>query len=184
MNGSSPRRPGPASDEVNMRARLRERALRLLDRRPYSRAALEARLLRTRGREPSPSPADVVAVVDELVAAGLVDDQALARQIAERRVAEHAEGPASLYARLRARGIPAGLARQTVEEAFAEIPPDELARRALERVWPRYAHLPRAVAARRALALLLRRGIPADAARRAVAHRAGMEGLETEPYNP
>lgn len=166
------------------RAQIRERALRLLGRRAYSRAALEARLLRGRGAGTAPSPEDVAAVVAELAAAGLVDDEALARHAAQRRLAEAPESAAALSARLRARGIPPEVARQAADEAFAGQPPEEWARRALERAWPRYAGLPPDVAARRAFALLLRRGFPAEAARSALRAVAGMEAEEAEPYNP
>jgi len=106
--------------------RLRERALaasrtatatrragRLLARRPLARADLEARLA------PAAGPEAARAVVGRLEAIGVVDDRALATQLADERLGR-GFGPAAIHALLLQRGVGEALAGEVVGELDAE----------------------------------------------------------------
>jgi regulatory protein len=130
----------------------RERALgaagRALARRPLSRAALAARLVRV-------APADVAeAVVDDLARLGYVDDEALALALAEQRLAR-GWGPARVAADLERLAVSDAAARAGMCAAEAG---EEAAARALL--------ASRAAAGRspaQKLGLLARRGFGAEA---------------------
>jgi regulatory protein len=132
------------------RRAARDAALRLLGFRDRSERELERLLLR-KGFE-----AEVVSeVVSDLAAREFVDDERFARGWVAAKTAGRPIGPDRLAAELRARGVE----RETVEEAVAQISPEnerELALRAAKRLVGglRNEELP---AARRKLAAALRR---------------------------
>jgi regulatory protein len=137
-----------------------ERALGLLAVRPRSRRELERRLLQARF-----DPAEVEDVLRRLEGAGLVDDQAFARQYAEHRFGVRREGSRAVASGLRAAGISATLTAATVDAA-----PDEEEERAdaLARSRaPRLAGVEPHKAFARLSGLLMRRGYGPDVARRA-----------------
>ena len=150
---------GAAAPLDQRRARLV--AADLLSRRAWTRAELTRRL----GRRGAP-PEVAVAVVDDLVARGHVDDAAFARQWVATRSAR-GYGAGRLRSELAVRGVEGAL----IDAALSQLDGDEVLERA------------RAVAARRMLALagreprraaarlndhLLRRGFPAGLAARVV----------------
>lgn len=120
-----------------------------------------------------PSPETIEAVLADLERAGLLDDRAYAAGFAERSLASRPESESRLIQRLRARGVPPELARQAAREAHAGEAPLDMARRALDRAWRRYAGLPPDLARQRAGSFLMRRGFPPDVARAAVLERLG-----------
>ncbi len=101
-------------------------AMRLLAVRQRSVFELRGRLL-DKGFE----KAAVDAVVEKLLAAGYLNDEAFARALAASRAANKAWGPARIASDLAKRGI----SRETVKEAvsFACPAEDELAKAAFER---------------------------------------------------
>ncbi|MGM0413426.1 MAG: regulatory protein RecX [Pseudomonadota bacterium] len=90
-------------------AAAREAAIRLLARREYATAELNARL-EQRGHE----RATVAAVVAELADEGLVSDERFAEAFINSRV-ERGQGPAKIGAELRQRGVETALAEPHLE---------------------------------------------------------------------
>jgi len=88
---------------------VRTAAIALLARRDYARAELEARLL-ARGFRDS----EVTAAVEELAAAGTVDDARYAQHYVTYH-SERGQGPIRIGAELRRHGLPAAL----IEAALA-----------------------------------------------------------------
>lgn len=122
--------------------------------RARSRAEVRQRLLRAGFR---PETADEVDA--RLAELGLLDDRALAREVAERADARR-EGPEALRRALAARGVPDGVAT----EALAGLPRDpreEAFALAEERVRT-LGKLPPASRVRRLAAFLVRRGYAQD----------------------
>ena len=85
---------------------LRARALRLLAMREYSRIELERKLARTikpRENESAPDLAALAALLDELQALGLLDEQRFAESLARRRQAKY--GRQRIALELRSHGL-------------------------------------------------------------------------------
>lgn len=106
-----------------MQHALRERALRLLARREYTRQELASRLAPR-----AESPEQLAALVDELTAGNLLSDQRYASTRINSRAARF--GDARLVHELRAKGVSTELVQATL--AASE---DELTR--ARRVWER-----------------------------------------------
>ncbi len=148
--------------EAEEEVRIRERCLRLLDRRARTRRELSDRL-----RQDDIDPGLAERVLDRLQEQGLVDDQSFARLFIRDRSRAHGLGKRRLQAELTRRGV----AREIVEQALdEELPPEEdddcaaLARRKAQA----YRGLPLEVARRRLTAFLARRGFQWQSIRPAV----------------
>ncbi len=101
--------------EAESRSRLRTAALSLLSVRARSRSELATRLRR------KDYPARWIAeCLDELEAAGWVDDAAFARALARDRLRLRPRGPGRMIQELRAKGVAEDVAREAVEAVFAE----------------------------------------------------------------
>jgi len=135
----------------------------LLSRKAWSRAELTARLVR-RGT------LAIVAkrLVAELEAQGYVDDAALARQWAEARASRRRFGSRRIAEELRLKGIPRPLAETAVREAFGETTEEARAMEAARRRLPALSRGNPARAPAKLHDYLLRRGYPAELARRVV----------------
>lgn len=139
-------------------ARLRERALRLLARREYSRADLE-RKLDLAGY----AAGDIAALLDRFEERGWLSD----RRFAESWVADHRakSGSVKLACELRQHGV-----ADAIIEAVLDGARDSELERA-QRVWRKKFAAPPADAAERArqIRFLQGRGFPLDIVRRAMA---------------
>jgi regulatory protein len=106
-----PPRSGTDSERpVRPRGTAKDRALRLLGVRDRSRRELERRLLRA-GFEPEV----VGAALDDLAAAGLIDDQRFAAAVAEHARAGRIAGRRAVMSSLMAAGVDRDTAEQAVE---------------------------------------------------------------------
>jgi regulatory protein len=146
--------------------------LRLLTGQPRTRAELAAALAR-RG-----VPADAAErVLGRFAEVGLIDDRAFAEAWVDSRHLGRGLGRRALTAELRRRGID----DRTVADAVATLDPgteEATARALIRRRLGAGADLAPAVRARRAVAMLARRGYPADLALRLVREElAGAEEL-------
>ncbi|WKK61707.1 regulatory protein RecX [Corynebacterium sp. P3-F1] len=91
-------------------AKVRERALRLLDQRARSRHELRDRLLdprRVKEGEDAPDPDLVDDVLDALERAGLIDDKAFAQQWVRQRFERRGKSSAVLRRELQEKGVSA-----------------------------------------------------------------------------
>jgi regulatory protein len=103
---------------------LRSQAIRLLARREYARAELEARLI-AKGALRS----DLAAVLDELVALGYVSNERFAQAFAEQKAGRYSRR--SIAAELKAKGVDAA----EIDAALATTGVDDAS--ALEALWQR-----------------------------------------------
>jgi regulatory protein len=109
---------------------LRAQAVRLLARREYSRAELEARLVAT-----GAARGDVATALDELVALGYVSNERYARAVAEQKSGRHSRR--SIASELKAKGVDA----EDINVALASTGIDDAS--ALEALWQRrFGRLP------------------------------------------
>ncbi len=139
----------------------KERALRLLAVRARSREELRRRLARA-GHEEE----EIASALDNLERAGLVDDQAFARELTTHHLEKRGSGKRAALFALRSAGVDAALAEATVEATLPEdeeTRAEELARSRLSRL----SNLDEAVAYRRLLGFLQRRGYDGETARNA-----------------
>ncbi len=115
-----------ALDFAAQRKAIAKEALRLLDRRFYSRRRLRLRLI-----QKGHSAEAVDAVVDQLVGQGLLDDRRFAQAFCRDQLARRPVGRRWLRSGLRDQGV----AEEAIEEALAEVLPpeqeEEACRRAL-----------------------------------------------------
>lgn len=155
------------SDDVSA---AHEAALRALERRRRTRRELERRLAE-KGFEPQTAR----AALDRLERVGLVDDLEYARAFLRERLGRRAVGARLVRNQLLARGVPAPLIDQALQEAATdaedELPRTEAerARRALAQLGRRYAGLEPRVRRQRLTAALARRGFDYDAIAEALA---------------
>jgi regulatory protein len=168
--------PEPASPTPDAFGQAKNAALRLLAVRDRSRGELAERLK-------AKYPADIAErVVEDLSAAGYLDDLGLARRLAKRFAGERGYGPARIRAELRRRGLSAADA----EAALGPNDPDEIKDRARAAAvrWLRGRPPPLEERdARRLAGHLERRGFPADAIRAIVAwSREGEVWEGREPH--
>jgi regulatory protein len=119
------RRPPKNSAALNAAGpSLRAQAVRLLARREYSRAELEARLI-AKGAARS----EVAAVLDELAALGYVSNERYARAIAEQKAGRYSRR--NISSELKAKGVDA----DDIDAALAAADIDDAS--ALEALWQR-----------------------------------------------
>lgn len=144
-------RPGSPHDKCLARA------LRLLARRLYSRAALAARL-----EKAGFAPEVVGGVIAELQRLRYVDDVRLAHSMAQAAVERRQLGPRRAMMLLRRAGIGPADAQRAVSEACAGGAGVAAARAFAARQAQRLRKLPLAVARRRLMGMLLRRGFDPD----------------------
>ena len=156
----------PAVDALRRAAEadaFERRALRLIARRPRSRAELRARMA-----EWGLEPAAVTELLDRLEELRAVDDPAVARA-----VAEHGSDAGHGRRRIAADLARRGLAEDTAEPALAALPTDD-AGRAIRLVERRFGAPPYTDRdARRAAAFLARRGFDEDVIAAAVGRDPG-----------
>ncbi len=113
---------------------------------------------------------DVERALRELQAAGLIDDERFARELARDRAGRRLEGDRLVRATLVRQGISPDLADRVLDQAASAPNARDQAERAAElaaRKASRMRGVAPEVAYRRLLGLLLRRGHPPDAAREA-----------------
>ena len=167
----SQRRRQPASGtDDRPQVPVKERALRLLGVRSRSREELRRRLLLA-GYHPS----EIESALDDLEGVGLVDDERFATDLASYEMGRRGKGRRGAVATLRRHGIGADLAVRTVEQTAPE-DEDERAAEIARRRLARLGTVEPAVAQRRLLGFLLRRGYDLDTARTAC--RRAFEGGE------
>lgn len=149
-----------------------ERALRLLAVRPRSRRELEGRLLRAGFDE-----SEVVDELARLEGIGLVDDEAFAKAFAEHQVGVRGAGRRAVLSSLAAKGVD----RRTIDRTLEDLGGDEEGR-ALELARGRarrFREVRPDLAYSRLTSFLLRRGYPADVARRAASRALDLGESDT-----
>jgi regulatory protein len=157
---------------------IREDALGLLDRRAYSSGDLAQRLVskgHQRGR--------VDLVIMRLAECGLLDDEALARAMAQATVAKKPASAALIEQKLQARRIPPDIVERVTAEVLDGIDPVEAAARLARDMLA--ARRPKTVRAdrQRIGAALGRRGFDADIISEAL-ERAGLtQPLPDDSFN-
>ena len=137
--------------------RAKDLAARQLGRRMRSERELETYLERKGyGRK----------IIHRLIAdfrrVGLLDDRALARDWAERRLERMPSGRAALHRTLRARGIEERTVSEILDEVYSAESEAELCRRAAAGVLPRLDRLPTEKRRRRLYGFLAQRGFSRD----------------------
>jgi regulatory protein len=146
--------------------RVREAALRLLDRQRRTRSDLARRL-----REKGFTSGTVDPVLDRLTEVGLIDDVEYARAFLAGRWGRRAAGWRRLEQQLRMKGVAAPdilAARAKLEEREGNVDEVSSARRAIAQSARRYAHLQPHVRRQKLWALLSRRGFDGDVIDRAL----------------
>ena len=166
-----------ALEAETLRLDAKRRALSWLSRRSLSSGAL-AQKLRRLGLDTDA----IEELTTELQAAGLINDPAYAKALAEAR-ADGARGARRIEIDLRRRGLGRDLSRHAAEDATKDRDEREdaliLARKRANR--PSFAKLERAAAERRLSGFLQRRGFSADACREAV--RRAMRELHDQDHD-
>jgi len=150
-----------------------DRALRLLTVRARSRRELRDRLLRAGFDAP-----EVEDTLEGLEAAGLIDDERLAKAVVEHAVTRRLEGGRSVLTALRSHGLDADLVQDELTEAE-----HDQARRAHELAAlraGRVGNLPSEVAFRRLVAFLVRRGYGPGLAREAAARALAVDSAPAD----
>lgn len=148
-------------------AKVRERALRLLDQRSRSRQELRERLLdprRVKEGEDSPAPELVDNVLDSLARSGLIDDEAFAREWVRQRFERRGKSTAVLRRELQDKGVSAA-ERESALEQIDEADERELARELARKKARSVKAVPcdraeRDKELRRIVGVLARRGFP------------------------
>lgn len=141
----------------------RRRGLRILSGRQRSAGELTRSLTRAGHSREAAAKA-----VERLRAAGLLDDGAYARALAESTLRSKPAGPAFLKAKLRQRGIERDQAETVTREVLADQDLTEMALElARKKARPLVARLDRPTLTRRINAALLRRGFDGTTARHA-----------------
>lgn len=100
---------------VSSTAELWDRALALLSRRAHARAELSRKLQRYQ-----PTPEMVAEVLARLEAAGWLNDEQFASDVADSMVRGGRSGPMRIQQRLRTHGVEAKLAASAVSEVDAD----------------------------------------------------------------
>lgn len=148
-------------------AKVRERALRLLDQRSRSRHELRERLLdprRVKEGEDGPDPDLVDDVLDSLTRSGLIDDEAFAREWVRQRFERRGKSSSVLRRELQNKGVSAAdreSALQQIDESDERELARELARKKARSVKAVPAdRAERDKELRRIVGVLARRGFP------------------------
>ncbi len=129
--------------------RAYRRALQLLSRRPHSEQEIREKLARKGVPEPAQDKA-----LEQLVPAGLVDDEAFARAWVENRLSFRPRSARALQLELTRKGV----SKAIIDEALQDYDEMSAARKAALSGWRRYRHLPQETARRRLSGYLERRG--------------------------
>lgn len=158
--------------------RAHRHALRLLELRAYSTGELVERLISKGFADPAAAEA-----VARLTAAGVVDDETLARDVAESAVALGGATPALIEHKLHRRRIDPGLARRIAGESLAGTDPVEVAADYAASRLRRAGSLDPAVARRRVASALSRRGYDHDVITSVLA-RFGLVGDDAAGETP
>lgn len=145
-------RPAPADETATEEARLA--ALRLLDRRPLTRADLRRRLL-----DREHEPAAVEAALDRLEAVGLVDDAAYAAAFIRDGASLRGHGRVRLARDLRQRGVDPELVEATLDAEYPRADEHAVALELARARVGRLAGLELEAARRRLAGFLARRGL-------------------------
>jgi regulatory protein len=165
--GAGPGSAAGALDEADQTPeRVREAALRLLDRQRRTRSDLARRL-----REKGFSSGAIDPVLDRLTEVGLIDDVEYARAFLTGRWGRRAAGWRRLEQQLRMKGVAAPdilAARAKLEEREGNVDEVTAARRAITQAARRYAHFQPHVRRQKLWALLSRRGFDGDVIDRAL----------------
>lgn len=148
-------------------AKVRERALRLLDQRSRSRHELRERLLdprRVKEGEDGPDPELVDDVLDSLAQSGLIDDEAFAHEWVRQRFERRGKSTAVLRRELQDKGVSAA-ERESALEQIDEADERELARELARKKVRSVKAVPfdraeRDKELRRIVGVLARRGFP------------------------
>ena len=151
---------------------LHERALGLLAVRPRSRRELERRLVAA-GFDAD----EIASELERLEGVGLIDDAAFARALAEHAFERRKAGRRAVASALAAKGVSphvAGAVLDDLEGDGDEDRADDLARARAVRL----AGVPPDKAFQRLTGFLVRRGHPAETARRAARRALGIDGAE------
>jgi regulatory protein len=149
----------PADPPEDPEAVARQILLRRLTDQPRSRAELAKALAGKR------VPDDVsVRLLDRFEEVGLVDDAAFARSWVESRQRGRGLARRALAHELRTKGVDSETAREALDAVDPEVE-QETARRLVRRKIPSLARHPRAVAQRRLIGMLARKGYPPGVAR-------------------
>jgi regulatory protein len=146
-------------------------ALSWLARRELTERQVRARLGK-RGLEAG----EIEAAVARLRQEGALDDRRVAGAYARTAVRLQGRGPLRLRRDLDTLGVDRGVAREAIDEAFAEVPEEALIERAIDKRWPRTGPVDEATLAR-VYRSLLRQGFTADKVMSAL-RRRGVEGTE------
>jgi len=140
---------------------IKDQALKLLSRRSWGTRELRIKLL-----DRCVHAALVDAVIDELKAAGLLDDESFARELYDRECARGPARQALARAKLQRAGIDPNLIDRV--ECERQLNPADEARRLVEQRIKRAADTPRARLIPRLARLLASRGFDEDTARHAI----------------
>src|SRR2546423_8251380 len=100
MSERTPRSESDSERPVRPRGTAKDRALRLLGVRDRSRRELEVRLLRA-GFEPY----DVDRALEDLAAAGLIDDERFAAAVVEHAMSNRMAGSRAVMSNLMSKGV-------------------------------------------------------------------------------
>jgi regulatory protein len=136
---------------VRSRGTAKDRALRLLGARDRSRRELELRL-----RQAGFEQEDIDRALDDLTAAGLIDDERFAAQVVEQAMGGRPAGRRAVMTGLLSKGVNRGLAERALEPLGATEEARAEALAGMQAV--RLRSLDPAVAFRRLSSLLIRRG--------------------------
>ena len=147
---------------------IREHALRLLDRRGYSRGELAERLV-SKGHDRDLT--DVV--IERLAACGLLDDEAYAHRVAAMVLQKKPASAALVEQKLLSRRIPPEIARRVATEILTDTDPVEEATRMVRGILAGGAVRSAEATRRRVGAALARRGFDTDIIS-SVLERAGL----------
>jgi regulatory protein len=129
--------------------RAYRRALHMLSRRPHSEQEIREKLARKGVPEPAQDKA-----VEQLVTAGLVDDDAFARAWIENRLSFRPRSARVLMLELTSKGV----SKEIIVQALQDYDEVSAARKAALSGWRRYRHLSPETAHRRLSGYLERRG--------------------------
>jgi regulatory protein len=145
------------------KAKLKERAFRLLAFRPRSEKEIRQKLrLKGAGNKL------IEQVVEELKEKGLIDDQKFAASWAESRISNRPMGKFLLRRELMQKGIKKETIEGVIEKAYSEEDEVELARNLLQRKAKTYKNLEDVKTKKRMMDFLLRRGFSYEVVRQAI----------------
>jgi regulatory protein len=150
--------------------RVMDRALASISRARRTRRELEQRLRRVKPGVEPPPPAVIAEALDRLTASGVLSDEAVARAEASSRL-RRGDAPRRVTMILQQKGIPRAEAANTVTRAVREdeIDEDAQCQQVADKRMRALAKLEPAVAKRRLMAFLLRRGYGSNSVRLALA---------------